>query len=229
MRKLIVGLVGFVVACGVGQRYATGDSIVVWGTGLDNYGQLLTPGTGDPHYQIVATPPTYQIAAPPITPEVTSNNPLAVAWADNTSTSQWINPTGNGSQDLPVGYYTYQTTFDLSGFAPSTAVIEGNWAVDNSCEIYLNGQSTGVSLPFGVSAESSLNPFTITTGFIQGINTLTFPVYNVGDIDNPTGIQVQITSATADPTPEPSTLALLGVGAIGLLGYAWRKRKRNVV
>lgn len=27
------------------------------------------------------------------------------------------------------------------------------------------------------------------------------------------------------PTPEPSTLAMIGMGAISLLGYAWRKRK----
>ena len=26
------------------------------------------------------------------------------------------------------------------------------------------------------------------------------------------------------PTPEPSTFALLAAGAVGLLGYAWRRR-----
>ena len=34
-------------------------------------------------------------------------------------------------------------------------------------------------------------------------------------------------SSGASPVPEPSTLALLGIGAISLLAYAWRKRRRT--
>ena len=30
------------------------------------------------------------------------------------------------------------------------------------------------------------------------------------------------------PTPEPSTIALLGAGALGLLAYAWRRKKRTL-
>ena len=33
--------------------------------------------------------------------------------------------------------------------------------------------------------------------------------------------------SVASAVPEPSTLASLGFGAIGLLGYAWRKRQER--
>jgi hypothetical protein len=45
--------------------------------------------------------------------------------------------------------------------------------------------------------------------------------FQVGLIfDGPGNAEVTMT-----PVPEPSTFVLLGVGAISLLGYAWRKRR----
>ena len=43
----------------------------------------------------------------------------------------------------------------------------------------------------------------------------------VGMGTNPSG---QTHAFLLTPTPEPSTLALLGAGALGLLGFAWRRR-----
>jgi autotransporter-associated beta strand protein len=39
------------------------------------------------------------------------------------------------------------------------------------------------------------------------------------------GFTGPITSAGSEPVAEPSTLALFGVGAVGLLGFAWRRRR----
>jgi hypothetical protein len=197
---------------------ANAASITVWGTGLADNGQLVAAGTVDPHYSIIQAPSPYST---PIAPRVTSNNPTYFPWADNTPTSQWINPSGHGLDLLPAGYYYYQTTFDLTGYNPATAQIVGNLAIDNALEVYLNGNYTGVSLPWAASSESPLHPFSITTGFVGGLNSLVFEVYNGpqpgGNPANPTGLQVQITAATAAlsvPVPLPSA-AWAGMGLLG--------------
>ena len=65
-----------------------------------------------------------------------------------------------------------------------------------------------------------------------GINALRFTFSDTGVTASPVPWPYGPAAATygeiavyGTPTPEPSTLVLLTVGLIGLLAYAWRKRR----
>ena len=84
------------------------------------------------------------------------------------------------------GDYTYQTTFSLAGFISSSAIIQGNFAVDNEVEsITLNGVSVPLSFHGNLL---TLTDFTISSGFMSGVNTLDFTVVNLESEPTPTGI-----------------------------------------
>ena len=90
----------------------------------------------------------------------------------------------------------------------------------------INGVDTGKGTPsaptFGFGA---LTPFTISSGFVAGVNTLDFIVPNVG---GPSGLQVQI-SGTATAVPEPSGFqSALAGGLIVSAAGLWRQRRRSV-
>lgn len=65
---------------------------------------------------------------------------------------------------------------------------------------------------------------TEASGFTAPIDTLEIVVASGGteplDLDN------LVLTQTTTATPEPASLTLLGFGAVGLLGYGWRRRKR---
>jgi hypothetical protein len=148
----------------------------------------------------------------------------------------------------PSGSYTYQTTFDLTGFDPNSAQISGFLAADNAVLVYLNSAPPAGSNSSRASAASadvlmsvyakggySFTPgsfanqsFSITGGFQPGLNTLTFVVFNeVQDSGNPTGLRVAV-SGTADllPTPEPTTAAVFA-GLLGAAAYIRRTARRR--
>jgi MYXO-CTERM domain-containing protein len=164
-------------------------------------------------------------------------------WIADSATSQWIGPDLNGDEGTQVnnpnldavGVYDYRETFTLTGFNLATVVLTGDWAVDNTSTIELNGialTGTGQSItnPIGFN---TLTSFTINSGFSQGVNTLDFLVTNAPPINgsnNPTGLRVDLSgTGTLGQTtvPEPASFAFVGLGLAGLGLLPLRQRRRS--
>ena len=113
-RFCFVGLVLLGVA--TGSSLASGAAIVVFNTGTDGVGDLLPPGSADPHYTIFSsTSPNF----PGPSAFVEFNLPGGYPTGPS---SQWIGPQGDNNidGDNGQGTYDYRTTFDLTGLVSST-------------------------------------------------------------------------------------------------------------
>lgn len=186
----------------------------LFNTGVDAGGNVVANATvGDLHYSLVTPGQTPTIQA------ATSANGYPIGpWLGDNTTSRWIGPQGAQLDGVLNGKYIYQTTFNLAGFDYMTAVINGQFATDDlNGVIRLNGNAVGpLSAGF-----TSWTPFSISTNFIAGINTLQFEVINSGG--GPTGLRVEMTgNARASDVPEPASLALVALGLIGA-GLASRR------
>ena len=201
---------------------AFADTINVSSTGAG----ATTPGGADPNYT-VTTPGGTTTQAIVIAP----NSAWGAQPSFNPGGNNWINASGSGTSTDPAGTYLYTTTFSLSGDLPNTAEIIGSFASDNGSFIELNGVPTGFVDPYGPPYSfNQFVSFDITGGFVDGTNTLTFVVMNgngTTDLAGPTGLIVNIDSATASPVPEPASIALLGSGLLSVAGMARRKFRRS--
>jgi hypothetical protein len=219
MPKLIaaVAAASMIAFAGVGH---TATITGLYNTGVDDSHVALVGGNGltELHYTIFSsTSPGFDGAAP----QTYYNG----AYAPNDADSRWISLTGSGT---PVNNTTiYRLTFDLSGLDHTGAAISGFWGVDNQGEILLNGASTGNALVGVVIGNfSSLHAFSITSGFVAGLNTLDFVVVDNGGV---TALRVDGLSGEADVAgaiPEPSTWAMLLLGFFGL-GTLLRSGRRT--
>jgi hypothetical protein len=145
-------------------------------------------------------------------------------WVTPTSPNTWISTVARGSS--PLGLYQYSTTFTIDpGLDPLSAILTGNWWADEPNTpnaILLNGVLVS---DFNGAIWFESNPanaaFTVSSGFVSGLNTLTFLVQNTG---GPGGTLIQNLSLNANAVPEAgSSLTLLGL-ALGSL-YLFRSHK----
>ena len=146
----------------------------------------------------------------------------------------WIADTPSGSHG-GVGnwtFFVFRQTFDLTGFDAATARLTIRWAADDSGEIgadrgswipafSLNGGSfvnyPGSTPEHRIPTYSYCDWFTISSGFVAGLNTIDFYVEGNGQTD---GFGLQVQSFTAD-VPAPAGFAMLLPAC--LLGFRRRR------
>ncbi len=200
----------------------------------DTGGGFATAGVLDPQW--TETDPSNNVTTPFVTEGSPSTFPFTAWDPDDLPVYGWISPeaaydTTSASVDA-AGLWVFSTTFDLTGFDPTSAVITFKAAVDNSLpnSVVLNGHTVAIAGLSAVSTSLSSSTFTINVpaDFVAGVNTLSFDVTNAsGNKGNPVGLLVDFTSATANvATPEPGSAMLLMSGFAGMLVWA-RRRKRN--
>lgn len=217
-RSLILALG---LAAVLASSQARADSITtLYSTGVDNNHALLAANAPDSHY-IMAAGSSDGTAG--LTPFVVPPGFPIPPWAANTATAQWITP----KMPEPVdGPYNYTTTFSLAGLVASTASITGTLSADDQVVgIMLNGVLVAPPITTPDEGYGTLHPFSITSGFVSGINTLEFLTSN--NHGNVTGFFADMTG-TAAAVPEPASIALFGIGMTGFLAFR-RLFKRTAV
>ena len=167
-------------------------TLALFNTGVDATGVSLAGGSVDPHYKlIVSADSTFTGPDAIVTSQIADGY-----WVPQSATAKWIAPSANQSYPGATpcnagGTYVYRTTFDLTGFDPTTATITGQWGADNSgTAVRLNGVSLGLT----AASYAPLTGFTIEAGFVAGTNTLDFEVFDFGC---PNGLRVEMTGVAA--------------------------------
>ncbi len=182
-----------------------------YNTGTDSNGLVNTAlaGATDLHYTLSDSADA-TLTGPATAVWLMTAFPIAAnggGFANVDGVSQFIGPTwnnGGGGYTSVQGNYVYRTHF-LADAVDTTepATIKGTWwANTTGADVLLNGLSLGISTGITNNGQGSF-PFTITNGFIPGLNTLDFvvPCVNPNGSYPESATRVEISSALGQALP----------------------------
>lgn len=156
------------------------------------------------------------------------------------TTSQWIGPNADEASEPSSGLNqvsgttTYTVTFNLTGLT-SPSLIMSLAGDDYVSTVKLNSTTiftaSGNEITDGMWTNAT-SVGTVTSGFLPGLNTITFTVPNFttdssSSCCGPTGLIVAADVTGVSAVPEPATLGLVGLGLLGagMIRYRIRARK----
>lgn len=153
----------------------------------------------------------------------TTSGVTGVNWVGANTTSRWLSPNNNGTND-PAGWYEYTQTFTLGPGASDREdfYLIGRFASDNASTLKLNGVGFANK---GANTGNSWTPFSVYSGFVDGVNTLTYRVNN-NSASTPSGIRVEFSKVNL---PEGNEMMALSMMLSGLVLWSLKRRKANLV